>query len=76
MGCHALLQRSLPNPGIEPRSPTLQADSLASEPPAKPTASHRLLIKNGTLDSNYLAALGHVPIKYLLVSVGHIYSLP
>ena len=23
----------LPNPGIEPRSPTLQADSLLSEPP-------------------------------------------
>ena len=25
----------LPNPGIEPRSPTLQADSLLSEPPGK-----------------------------------------
>ena len=25
----------LPNPGIEPRSPTLQADSLTSEPPGK-----------------------------------------
>ena len=24
----------LPDPGIEPRSPTLQADSLPSEPPA------------------------------------------
>ena len=23
----------LPNPGIEPRSPTLQADALTSEPP-------------------------------------------
>ena len=29
----------LPNPGIEPGSPALQADSLPSEPPAKP-ASH------------------------------------
>ena len=27
----------LPNPGIEPRSPALQADSLPSEPPGKPT---------------------------------------
>ena len=27
----------LPNPGIEPRSLTLQADSLPSEPPGKPT---------------------------------------
>ena len=25
-----------PNPGIEPRSPALQADSLPSEPPGKP----------------------------------------
>ena len=28
--------RGLPNPGIKPRSPTLQADSLLSEPPGKP----------------------------------------
>ena len=27
--------RGLPNPGIEPRSPTLQADSLLSEPQGK-----------------------------------------
>ena len=27
----------LPNPGIEPGSPTLQADALLSEPPGKPT---------------------------------------
>ena len=26
----------LTNPGIEPRSPALQADSLLSEPPGKP----------------------------------------
>ena len=36
VGCHALLQGDLPNPGIEPRSPALQADSLPSEPPGKP----------------------------------------
>ena len=29
----------LPNPGIEPGSPTLQADALPSEPPGKPTES-------------------------------------
>ena len=27
----------LPNPGIEPRSPTLQANSLMTEPPGKPS---------------------------------------
>ena len=26
---------ALPDPGIEPRSPTLQADALTSEPPGK-----------------------------------------
>ena len=26
----------VPDPGIEPRSPTLQADALTSEPPGKP----------------------------------------
>ena len=26
----------LPNPGIEPGSPTLEADALTSEPPGKP----------------------------------------
>ena len=30
------LPGDLPNPGIEPRSPILQADSLPSEPPGKP----------------------------------------
>ena len=36
VGCHALLQGNLPNPGIEPRSPALQADCLPSEAPGKP----------------------------------------
>ena len=30
----------LPNPGIEPRSPALQADSLPSEPPGEPIFIH------------------------------------
>ena len=29
----------LPNPGMEPASPTLQVDSLLSEPPVKPIVS-------------------------------------
>ena len=31
----SLLRGDLPKPGIEPRSPELQADSLPSEPPGK-----------------------------------------
>ena len=32
------LPRDLPDPGIEPRSPALQVDSLLSEPPGKPSS--------------------------------------
>ena len=32
VGCHALLQGSLPDPGIKPRSTTLQVDSLSLAP--------------------------------------------
>ena len=35
-GLPCLPPGDLPNPGIEPRSPTLKADSLSSEPPGKP----------------------------------------
>ena len=37
--------RGLPHPGIEPGSPALQADSLLSEPPGKPSVSNRGNIK-------------------------------
>ena len=33
---HKDLPQDLPDPGIEPRSPALQADILTSEPPGKP----------------------------------------
>ena len=36
VGNPSLLQGLFPNLGIEPRSPTLQADSLPAEPPGKP----------------------------------------
>ena len=35
-GVDSLSPGDLPNPGIEPRSPTLQADSLLTEPQGKP----------------------------------------
>ena len=34
----------LPNPGIESRFPTLQADFLPTEPPGKPYVVHLILI--------------------------------
>ena len=33
----------LPNPGIEPRSPTLQVDSLPAEPPGKPIQATQVI---------------------------------
>ena len=36
VGSLSLLQWDLPNPGIKPRSPALQADSLPAEPQGKP----------------------------------------
>ena len=47
VGSLSLLQGNLPNPGIEPRAPALQADSLPAEPQGKPkntgVGSHSLL---------------------------------
>ena len=44
----------LPDPGIEPKSPTLQADALTSEPPGKPleTQQSLLFLWNHTLSFN------------------------
>ena len=40
----------LPNPGVEPKSPALQADSLPSEPPGKAPALGTPVISHTTLD--------------------------
>ena len=43
-GLSFLLLGDLPNQGIKPRSPTLQADSLPTEPPGKPNKLTLLLL--------------------------------
>ena len=43
----------LPNPGIEPRSPVLQADSLPSEPPLKLTPLKIFSKQNNMLCFSY-----------------------
>ena len=47
----SILERDLPHPGLEPRSPTLQAHALPFEPPLQPRAG-RVLDKEVWLDLN------------------------
>ena len=44
----------LPDPGIEPRSPALEADTLTSEPPGKPSSQITLAQYGSPRDSNTL----------------------
>ena len=46
------VQHDLSNPGIKPRSPALQGDSLPSEPPWKPSKSVDKLRHNGLVLSS------------------------
>ena len=50
VGCHALLQGDLPNTGMEPRPPTLQADSSPS--PSEPRGKPLYLSKNAINNSS------------------------
>ena len=43
----------LPDPGIEPRSPALQADALLSEPPGKTLRRREDTIQRGKITETY-----------------------
>ena len=58
MGCHFLLQGNLPDPGIKPRSPTLWADALISEPAGKP-------LPGGTVVKNLPAYAGDAKKRWV-----------
>ena len=53
----------LPNPVIEPRSPTLQVDSLPAEPQGKPFVSEVACFT--TLEGKLLLAIQLLDFKYL-----------
>ena len=53
VGSLSLLQGNLPNPGIEPRSSALRADSLQAEPPAKPNSTRLLIINWGNTPGDW-----------------------
>jgi len=42
-GLSFLSPEDLPDPGVEPRSPSLEADTLTSEPPGKPSKVYNYL---------------------------------
>ena len=46
VGSLSLLQGDLPNPGVKPRSPALQVDSLPAEPQGKPKNTGSFTIGN------------------------------
>ena len=53
----------LPDPGITPRSPALQADALPSEPPGKP--KFRLKLKKvGKTTRQFRYDLNQIPNEY------------
>ena len=63
----------LPDPGIEPRSPLLQVDSLPSEPPGKPKIRFRrhqtgFLLKLTTFKPLPLENISHNP--YIVILFG------
>ena len=66
----------LPNPGIEPRSPTLQADTLTSEPPGSsktalviPKRDHMVLfsisLEEILFTENFAAVFSRICVCYL-----------
>ena len=63
----------LPNPGIEPRYPALQADTLTSEPPGKPI-EHLGFCKTATVKHSYIFMKSHISVCRLgIVGGGWLY---
>ena len=58
MDCYFLLQGILPDPGNEPKSPTLRADALPSEPPGKPILTKEARIYNGAKTASSINGAG------------------
>ena len=49
----------LPDPGIEPGSPTLQADALTFEPPGKPMTNIDSFVNKGLSNQGYGFSSSH-----------------
>ena len=58
----------LPNPGIEPRSPTLEADALLSEPPGKVFISLEQCFP-AEIRMQALYVIFHLPVAKIIIKV-------
>ena len=61
----------LPDPGIEPRSPALQADALTSEPPGKPN-SKSIMGREIGFKYRFVLVLFLYPVVPCLLGAHHI----
>ena len=70
VGSHSLLWGNLPDPGIEPRSPSLWADSLPSEPLGKPLVevSSSQLLPLSLLHQHSKQIHSHLSMKAIFLS--------
>ena len=68
----SLLQGNLPNPGIEPRSPALQAHSLPAEPQGKPknTGVGNLSLLQGVIPTQE-SNLGLLHCRWILYQLSY-----
>ena len=75
MGCHFLLLGNLPDPGIKPRSPALQADALTSEPPGKLNKVYKLHLKLYLKITHCLAKEFNIVIQMYEPEFSYFYQL-
>ena len=61
---------NLPNPGIEPRSPSLQVDSLPTEPPEKPTYNDQTCLQWSKWSLFFISGIRMIRMRKLLLSSG------
>ena len=71
VGSHSPFQGIFPIPGIKPRSPTLQVDSLPFEPPGKPILCSRSI----RVAANGIISLFLMTKKYSIVYTYHIFFI-
>ena len=71
MGCHFLLQGNLLNPETEPKSPSLQVDSLPSKPPGTSINKHKGVPSLKRLRKIALKGFSVIPYLHVFTAPRH-----